>query len=405
MKNNIITALDIGTGSIKGLVVRRRQNSSNFEILGQAKKFSLGIRKGTIVDPIEVSKNIHIVIDKLQAESGQKIEGAYVNLGGSHIFCVPSHGSVIVSRADQKISQEDIDRVIESAKAFSLPLNKEILEVFPKEFIVDGQKGIKQPLEMQGVRLETEVLALCAFSPYLKNLSEAVLSSELQIDDIIPSPLCSSRAVLEAQQKELGVIVIDIGAGTTSLAVYNEGDLIHTAIIPIGSANITQDIAIGLQTDIEVAEKIKNKFGACVLTNSNKNKKEKIILEDSSSLTFSHKMLVKIIESRVSEIFDLIGKEMKKISPQPLLPAGVVLTGGGAKMPKIIDLAKKELKLPVQIKGPQGFSGLEEDISMSAVCGLILEEAEIIKEPSFPGSGAVKGIFTKIKKLFKVFIP
>ena len=407
-KTNIITALDIGTDSIKGLTAFQKQNSSDFEILSYVKKFSLGIRRGVVVNPDEVSKNISHVLSDLETESGQKITSVYVNLGGSHIFCVSSHGSVVVSRADQKISQEDIDRVIESAKTFSLSHNNEILEIFPNEYTIDNQTGIKQALGMSGVRLEVQSLVICGFSLYLKNLTESVLDAGVQIEDIIPSPLAAAKAVLKPQQKELGVMVVDIGAGTTSIAVYKEGDLIHTAIIPIGSLNITQDIAVGLQADIEIAEKIKKKFGSCILTNADKNKKEKITLDDSSCLSFSHKMLIKFIEPRVSEIFDLIQRELKKISPQPLLPAGVVITGGGAKLPKILDIAKNILKLPARISAPQNFSNLETDVSMSAVCGLILEGAEsdksdkqrILQDFAFGNK-----IIEKIKKVFKAFIP
>ncbi len=265
MSTNIITGLDIGTGSIKGLTIAKKQDSSGFDVISQAEKFSLGIRKGAVINSEEVSKNIRWVLSNLQQNSDEKIEKVYVNLNGGHIFCLPSRGSVVISRADQKISEEDIDRVIQAAKAFCLPgNNNEILGIFPKEFIVDGQKGIKEPLGMKGVRLEAEVLVLCAFSPYVKNLTEAVLNCDLQIEDIIPSALAAGKAVLTPEQKELGVMLVDIGAGATSLAIYNEGDLIHSAVIPIGSSLITQDIAIGLQTEIDIAEKIKTNGKAII---------------------------------------------------------------------------------------------------------------------------------------------
>jgi cell division protein FtsA len=404
---NTITGLDIGTGTIKGLTVAKKQGASCFDVIAQAEKHSLGIRKGTIMDPEEVSKNIRWVLNNLQQKCDDRIENVYVNLNGGHIFCLSSRGNVVISRADQKISQEDIDRVIESAKTFSLAKNNEILDVFPKEYIVDDQKKIKKPLGMNGVRLETEVVVLCALAPYVKNLKEAVLNSELQIEDIIPSALAAGKAVLDDEQKELGVVVVDIGAGTTSLAVYNEGDLIHSAVIPIGSSLITQDIAIGLQTEIDTAEEIKKKFGSCVLTSFNRNKKEKIDVEDSSPLIFSRKMLEHIIKSRVSEIFSLTQKEFKKISPQPTLPAGVVLTGGGAKISKIVDLAKKDFKLPVKIGRPKFFPELNEDIRMSVLCGLVMEGVDAAEEPGtrvkVPNS--VKQASEKLKNFFKVFVP
>ncbi len=401
-RDNIITALDIGTGSIKGLMAIKRQGSSDFEVLAQSQKSSLGIRRGAVVNPEEVFQNISFVLTRLQQQSGQKINEVYVNLGGSHLFCLPSRGSVVVSRADQKISQEDIDRVLQSAHALSLPHNKEILEVFPKEFIVDGEKDIKQPLDMQGVRLEVEALALCAFSPYVKNLYDAVLNSETQIGDVIPSPLAASKAVLTPQQKELGVVLVDIGNGTTSLSAFNEGDLIYIAVIPVGSSHISQDIAVGFQIEMNIAEQLKTQFGTCILQQSTRGKKDKIMIKDFPSLVFSRKTLTKIISARVSEIFELVQKELKKIFPQVLLPSGIVLTGGGAKMSKIVELAKKELKLPVRLGFPQRFPGMEKDASMSTVCGLVMEGAE---EDSTQGTNTWKGVIAKLKKIFKVFIP
>ena len=404
---NIITGLDIGTGSVKGLVVIKRQGAPGFDVVSQAEKSSLGIRKGTIMDPEEVSKNIRWVMNNLQQNCEDKIENVCVNLNGGHIFCAPSRGSVVISRADQKISQEDIDRVMESARAVSIPKNNEILAVFPKDFIIDGKK-IKKPLGMTGVRLETESVVLCALSPYVENLKEAVLNSDLQIDDMIPSSLAAARAVLDAEQKELGVAVIDIGAGATSIAVYNEGDLIHSAVIPIGSSLITQDIAIGLQTEMRAAEEIKNRFGSCVASPSSKRKKEKIDIPGEESLVFSHKALEHIIKSRVSEIFSLAQKEFKKISPHPTLPAGIILTGGGSKLSKIIDLAKKEFKLPVKQGRPVFFPELNEDARMSVLCGLVMEGIDMEGEDQgvrFRAPLRLKRVSELAKGILRSFVP
>jgi cell division protein FtsA len=403
-KNRIITGLDIGTDSLKIVSCFRGSNSS-LEVLAQARTQVFGMRRGVVVNADEVSKGIRRAVSQIENLSNHKIEEVYVNVGGSHLYLTPSRGTVVVSRADQKISEEDIGRAIQAAQTFPVPSNKEILNVFPKEFIVDGQGGIKEPRDMRGIRLEAEILALCVFSPYLKNLTSAILSSGIQISDIIPSPLASAKSCLTPQQKELGVALLDIGAGTTGLAVYEEGDLVHLAVFPIGSAHITNDIAVGLQIDIDVAEQIKRKFGSCLLDNGSYAKKnEKIEMpQEGSSLVFSRKMLVNIIEARISEIFDLAEKEIKKVSPRNLLPAGLVLTGGGAKLPKIVELAKKELKLPARIGFPQGFLGLEEDPSLSSVCGLVLEGFDSEAQWYYSGFGDTLG--SKVKKIFKIFIP
>ena len=315
---------------------------------------------------------------------------------------------MIVYRADQKISKEDVSRVIQAAESIPLASNKEILEVFPKDFMVDGAP-IKEPLDMHGLRLEVDILALGGFSPYLKNLTTAVLNAGFQVADTVPSILASAQAVLTSSQKELGVCLLDIGGGTTDLAVYEEGDLVHTAVFPIGSERITHDLAVGLKTDVEIAEKIKQEFGSCLSKGSNKKEKIEIPRESGNSeiLTFPNKMLVKIIEARVSEIFHLAEKELKTLSLKGLLPAGVVLTGGGAKLPKIVELAKKELKLPVRIGVPQILEGQERDPSFSTCFGLVLlaQEGGILDGAASGHPGPKQGVGGIMKKVLKIFIP
>ncbi|MBZ1348568.1 MAG: cell division protein FtsA [Candidatus Nealsonbacteria bacterium] len=405
-KTDFITGLDIGSNTIKILTAKKSPDLVDIEILFQGEEPSLGIRKGVVIDPIKVSETIQSLVKNAKTETGQDIDSVYVNINGSHIFSTSSHGAIAISRADQKVSEEDIERVLQAAQTFSLPANKEILDVFPREFIVDGEKGIKEVLGIEGVRLEAEVLVLAGFSPYKKNLVQAVLGSGLKISDIIISPLASSFAVLSQKQKELGVALLDIGAGTSSLAVFEEGDLIHLAIFPIGSSNITNDIAIGLKTDIDVAERIKIEYGSCF---PGKEKKEKIETKDEESLVFSQKMLCKIIEARVSEIFEETQKELKKISKQELLPTGLVLTGAGAKLPKIIDLAKKELKLPCRLGKPSGFVGLEKEMAFSVACGLVLKGLEVKETEHWQGNGyllrIIKKLGNRIKKAFSILIP
>ena len=404
-KAKIITGLDVGTYSIKALAAAKKPESDILDVLGKVESPSFGTRRGIVIKIDEVSGYIEEALKQLQQMVNQRIEDVCVNIGGSHIFCTQSHGTVIVSRADQKISEEDVRRVIQAARSFSLPSNKEILEIFPKDFIVDGEP-IKEPREMHGLRLEVDVLALCAFSPYLKNLTSAVLDAGLQISDIVPSVLASAKAVLTPRQKELGVCLLDIGAGTTDLAVFEEGELIHAAVFPVGSERITHDLAIGLKTDVELAEKVKQEFGSCLFEGGDKREKIEIPGESGSSefLTFSHKMLVKIIEARVCEIFNLAEKELKSISTKTLLPAGIVLTGGGAKLPKIVELAKRELKLPARIGLPQNWPGLERDASLSTVCGLVLTVSETGDEERGPHI-LKRGAMEEFKKIFKTFIP
>lgn len=394
-RTNLITGLDIGSSDIKALVVKKN-TEKDLEVVAFIKKPSAGMRRGVIVDVEKVSNILGNIKEELREQVGQDIESVYVNIDGSHISCTSSHGTVAVSRADRKISEEDRERVINAARTFSLPSNKEILDVFPRNFIVDGEK-VKEALEMEGVRLEVEALIVSCFSPYFKNLTQAVLSAGFSIQDIIPSPLASGFSCLTARQRELGVTVLDIGAGTTGLSVFEEGSLIHLVILPIGSSYITNDIAIGLKTDIDIAERIKKEFGSALI--SKKEKKEKIEIKEPESLVFTRGDLAKIIEPRVSEIFKEVNKKLKEIGKEALLPAGVVLTGGGAKLPKMVELAKKELKLPCRIGKPQRFLSLETDPAFSTVCGLVLEGMEIEGEEV---AGESK-IISKIKNFFKRF--
>jgi len=398
-RGHIITGLDIGTQYTKILVARKKPKEPELDVLAQFKEKTSGVRRGVVIDIESVSEIIQSLIEKVREESKKRINSVYVNIGGGHVFRNYSQGLVSVSRADQKISQEDIDRVLEASQAISLPSNKEILEIVPKEFIIDGQGGIREPLGLEGIRLEVNALILGGFSPYIKKLTKAVLSSNLRIDDLILSPLASARSVLTPREKELGVAILDIGAGTTDLAVFEEGILTHLTILPIGSGHITNDIAIGLKCDVDTAEQIKLEYGSCVY-HASKRMKDKIKLE---SLTFSRKMLVRIIEARIREIFRETNKELKKISRKALLPGGIVLTGGGSKAPKILELAKRDLKLPCRLGLAREFSLSIEDPSLSTVCGLVLLGTDFETEglSVFDRGGFV----SKLKKIFKIFIP
>ena len=402
---HIITGLDIGTSSIKILSAFKKPKATDFEVAGFIRENSFGIRKGVVVDVNKVGEIISSLIKKVEEETKQKINSVYASIDGGHISCTSSHGLVSVSRADKKISEEDVERVIQAAKAFSLPSNKEIINISPIEFIVDGEKGIKEPVGMEGVRLETEALIIYCFSPYLRNSSKAILAADLQIEDLIPAPLASSRSVLTPREKELGVVVLDIGGGTTGMAVFEEESLIDFAIFPIGSGHITNDIAVCLKTDIDTAEKIKLEFGGCrsLSFGPKKTSKKKIKIEGEEPLIFSPKMLVEITEARVCEIFSLVNKELKKISRQGLLPAGVVLTGGGANLPGIKDLAKNVLKLPCRIGMPRDFPSLQDNPDLSTLCGLIMLGAEAEEESGVSSLG--RGLKAQIKRIFKIFIP
>lgn len=398
-KEKIITSLDIGSSSVKVLSAKRNSKDDVMESVLMVEEKSDGIRKGTVVDIEKTSNVLRNVFSKVSQDLDQQVNSAYINLGGSHLFSTYSKGLVSVSRADKKISEEDIQRVLQAAQAISLPSNQEIFEIMPKEFIVDGERGIREPIGLEGVRLEAEVLALGGFSPYLQNARKVIVSSGLEALDMVPSSIAAARAVLSERQKELGVALLDIGAGITNLAVYEEGNLIHLAVLPMGSANVTADIAIILKTDIDTAEKIKISHGTCVF--KGRDAKKKVAAAENGELVFSQKLLTKIIADRVSEIFEQANEELKKISKEKLLPAGVVLTGGGAKLSKIAELAKKKFALPCFVGRLKGVKGIDRDPVWATACGLVLMGAEL--EDDNPGFW--KRLFAKTKKMLRVFIP
>lgn len=405
-KPYIINALDIGTNSIKLISVSRKPGKDEFEIIAHQEEPSLGVRRGVVIDANKVAETISSLAKKIEEETGRKVENVYASIGGGHIFSALSRGLVSVSRADRKISEEDVERVLQAAGTLSLPSNKEILEIFPKDFIVDGQDGIREAVGMEGVRLEADVVVLGGFSPYLKNSNRSILNSGLNLYYLVPTPLASSKSVLTLREKELGVCVLDVGSGTTSMSVFEEGNLIHAAVFPVGSGHITNDIAICLKTDIDTAEKIKIEFGSCKglpsLGKRPSKSEKKILIEGEEPLEFSKKALLDIIEARVYEILSFAGDELKKISKQGSLPAGVVLTGGGSKIPGIREAAKRILKLPSRIGVPNNFSGCD-DAGMATLCGLIMEGIEMEEESySSNHGGKVKSLF---KRMLKSFIP
>ena len=400
MKQRTLAALDIGTKSLK-MAVGTIGEEGTLEILGVTEEPSFGVRKSVVVRPEEAAKHIATLVRRAEQMTSQNIQEVVVSLGGSRLFAVSSHGLVAVSRADGSISKEDVDRVLQAAQTFSLSQNQEILDIYPTQYAVDGEQGIREPIGMRAVRLETDIIAVCLFSPDLKNLSEAVLQAGLEIVDVVASPLAATTAVLSPQEKEMGVAVVELGAGTTGLSVFEEGDLKTIAVLPVGAENITHDIAIGLRIEHDIAERIKTEFGT---SSGIKGKRvEKIELPNGETFSFSLKFVTHIIEERVKEILQLVNKELKKLGKQGQLPGGVVLCGGGAKLPKIAEFAKKELKLPCRVGSPRDFATIEQDPSFFSALGLLLgaaQEEEQKEEPRKPARAA--GF---LKRLFQSFIP
>lgn len=372
----LISGIDIGNSHVKVVVAKVDRDNLDVEILGVGSAPSNGLRKGMVVDMEETFDNIRTAVQRAEAMAGVSIKRAYLAVSGLHIKSQLSRGVIAVSRADNEISQNDIDRIIQAASVVSLPANREIIHVIPRNFIVDGTESVKNPLGMKGVRLEAEVFIIEGLSPYLRNLAKCVNENNIEVAGLVFAPIAASLSVLDKSQKEYGVISLDFGGGTSTLTVFEEADLIHSAIFPIGSKHITSDLAVALRTSMDVAEKVKLEHGT-TSEGLDLRKRENIDLSElvgEENLFWPKKQLVGVIDARAHELLDMVSTELRKIS-KSVLPAGVVLSGGGANLPGLAALVKDKLKLPVRIARPVNIhSNLEEqnDPALSVAIGLVL---------------------------------
>ncbi len=414
-KEHYITGLDIGTQYIRAVQAKFQPEQGSFSIIGASEVIASGMRRGVIIDIEEAVSCISVALEKVERMTGVPVVSANISVGGSHVSSVSSHGVIAVSRADGEISENDIVRVVDASQAISIPNNREVLHVFPKTFTLDGQTGIKDPLAMSGIRLEVDTIIVQAGLPFIRNLSRAVMQAGLEIDDLVLSSCASAESVLNKRQKDLGVALVDLGAGTTSVAVYEEGDLLHTAVLPIGSMHITNDIAIGLRCSIETAEKVKLLFGHADPKAVAKGEEIDLSKIDTGEEEITMRnYVVEIIEARLEEIFDHVLSELKKINRDGKLPSGIVLTGGGSKLPGIVDFSKKHLRLPTIIGHPQNIDTIidrVDDPTFATAAGLVLwgsKASSGFADAKF--GGMVKGILdnenvAKIRKWFKSFLP
>ena len=352
MSKHAILALDIGSSAIKALVVRS-EDDGKIGILSAITRPSKGIRRGVIIDMDAASSEIKSMFELVKEASKHAIKSIYVNIGGVDIKSQISKGIVAISRVSGEIRRDDIERVLEASQAVNLPVNRMIIHAINREFIVDGV-SVQNPLGMSGTRLEVSSYLIDAFKPNVKNVMRCIELAHGTISALIFNPLSSALSVLTKNQKELGVLLVDIGYGTTGIAVYEEGKLLHTKILPVGAGHITNDLAIALKIPVDIAEKIKISYGYAIA--SDVSAKETVDLkkiEESLRNSPSRKYISQVVESRLSEICSLVKDELDAIHKSAKLPGGVVITGGGAKLPGLADLFRSELKLTAKIGLPR----------------------------------------------------
>ncbi|MFH1193724.1 MAG: cell division protein FtsA [bacterium] len=400
MPENIIVGLDVGSRSVRmvaGQMVLAGEKEQ-LHILGAVEVASQGINKGNISNIEDVVSAISTCRERLERLVGVPVENVWVSVNSSQFLCQSSKGLVGVAKPNGEIAPEDVERAILQARTIATPSNYEILHVVPRGFSVDGQPSVKDPVGMTGIRLEVDTLLIQVPSGHLKNLTKCVYRTGLNIDDVIFGALAGAEAVLTYRQKEVGVVVVNIGAAMTTVAVFEEGDLAHMAVLPIGSDYITQDINLLFKISLELAERLKVKYGSA--SPKSISKKDEINLAEEGlgeDDAVSRKVLAEIIEARVEQIFGKVNAELKKVGKAGLLPAGAVLCGGGAKLDGIIDVAKKELRLPVTIGYPIDISSLSEKIgdpAFATAIGLVKWGSEF----SDPAADWFKKIWNPIKK-------
>ena len=413
-REQIFVGLDVGSSAIRVVIGKQESEIGHPSIIGVGEAPSLGIRRGVIVDIDEAVSSISEALEKAERMTGLSIDHAVVSVGGAHINAQESHGVVAVARADGEVTENDVVRVVDASQAISIPSNREILHVIPKTFTVDGQHGIKDPVGMSGIRLEVDSHIIQASVPFIKNLTKCIMQAGLEIDDLVLAPLAAAQAVLSKKQKELGVCVIDLGGGTTGMVVFEESDLVMSNILPVGAMHITNDLAIGLRTSVDTAEKIKLQYAYAEAREVKKDLEvdlSKVDKQEEGKVSTKH--IAEIVEARLEEIFDLVNKELKRVGKDGQLPAGVILTGGGAKLPGVVELAKKELRLPVILGAPGSVTTVIDrvnDPAYATAVGLVLWANEYLLGSSHSVNKFAKKVLendavNRMRKWFKSFLP
>lgn len=401
--NELTVGLDIGTSKIVA-IVGKKNSEGLVEIVGIGSHPSRGLKRGVVVN-IETTVNaIQRAIEEAELMAGCQIHSVYAGIAGSHIRSMNSHG--IVAVRDREVVQADIDRVIDAAQAVAIPADQKVLHILPQEYVIDNQEGIKEPLGMSGVRLEAKVhLVTCAVNA-AQNIEKCVQKCDLDVDDIILEQLASSYAVLTDDEKELGVCMVDIGGGTTDMAIFTGGAIRHTAVIPIAGDQVTNDIAMALRTPTQNAEEIKIKY-ACALTQlAGADETIKVpSVGDRPPRDLSRQALAEVVEPRYEELFTLIQSELRRSGFEDLIAAGIVLTGGTSKMEGVVELAEEIFHMPVRLASPQGVAGLADVVNnpmYATGVGLLMYGLKQKTTDSLPmmRPGGDESIIQKIKTWF-----
>ncbi|MFZ0390500.1 MAG: cell division protein FtsA [Calditrichia bacterium] len=362
MESRIITGLDIGTTKVCAVIVKE-DAGGQLNVVGIGSSPSHGLRKGVVVNIDQTVQSIQRALNEAETMAGVDVNSVYVGIAGDHIRSLNSKGIVGVARDDHEISEDDVERAISAAKALALPIDREIIHVIPQEFIVDDQDGIPDPVGLSGVRLEVEVHVVTAAVTSAQNIAKSVQRAGYAVEGIVLEPLASSLSVLDDDERNLGVALVDLGGGTTDIAMFFEGHIRHTSVVALGGQHVTNDIAIGLRTPIEQAENIKVESG-CALAGMIKQNETLTVPGVGGRVprVISRSVLIDIIQPRMEEILTLTHQEMQKSDLMNLMAAGAVITGGGSILPGTVELAEHIWKIPVKLGLPKYMGGLTESV-------------------------------------------
>jgi cell division protein FtsA len=402
-QTRVVTGLDIGTTKTCA-VIGEINDDGKLDIIGFGSKPSKGLRRGVVVNIDNTIESIRGAVEDAQDMAGVEIESVYVGIAGSHIRSFNSRGSMAVSSKDREVRHADVKQVIENASAVNIPLDLQILHVLPQEFIVDNQNGVKEPIGMSGVRLETEVHIIAGAVTSIQNIVKSVVKAGLDVEDIVLEPLASSEASLCDDEKEMGTVLVDIGGGTTDLALFINGSVFHTAVLSVGGDHFTNDISVGLRTPVAEAEAIKHRYGCALASLVSENERIEVpSVGGRPSRQLSRQVLCEIIESRAEEIFGMIDKQLTDSGYKHLVTGGMVLTGGSVIMEGMPEIGEQILGLPIRRGYPQNIGGLVDVVNSpmyTTSVGLTLYGAKYGRRHEPIG----KGVFQRINQHMKYWV-
>lgn len=415
----LFAGIDIGSTAVRIAVGQKLPvgDKEQVHIIGAAEVPSEGIHRGAINSIEDAVSSVSSCIEKVERMTGAPVQSAWVAISGSNVGMLESKGVVAVSRADGEIREDDVERAVDAAQTVATPVNFEIVHVIPKSFIVDGQPGIKDPVGMNGIRLEVDAQIVQGQSAHIKNLTKCVYRTGVNIERLVVGVLAAAEVVATDRQKELGVAVVNVGGATTNVVVFEQGDILHMAALPVGSEHVTSDIAIGLRTSIDVAERVKLQYANAVAKDVERSEEVNLreLGADQDELV-SRRFVSQIVQARLEEILEKVDKELKKVGRNGLLPAGIVLTGGGSKIPGLVELAKQKLRLPVSLGYSLGITSITDrvnDLSFTTAIGLVQwginETPDQVKRGKgmrmFAGAKPVEKVTATFKKWFGAMVP